>query len=201
MHEINKTPPLVVVSTTTTTGAVNGSDPDPDFGMPKSVLPPSSNLEPTKNIIIRNYNNNNESDYGSQSSLSRENPNNSSSDNDLIMDFNVDDFCKIFDSDYGGYLEVNYDHQTTTDCLVDQQVGDGDDHHQDDIIMNVMCCKTEEKDQSPSNNNFPEKIMNENYDRDMDSEFLTLASSFLESAVEDEGWPGYDLNISTHATA
>ncbi|KAI9192578.1 hypothetical protein LWI28_025026 [Acer negundo] len=198
LDEINKTPPLVVVSTTSTTGAVNGSDPDPDFGMPRSVLPPSSNLEPAKNIIIRNYNNNG-SDDGSPSYLSRENPNNSSSDNDLIMDFNVDDFCKIFDSDYGDYLDVNYDHQTTTDCLVDQQVGDGD-HHQYDIIMNVMSCKTED-DQLPSNYNFPEKIMKENYDRDMDSEFLTLASSFLESAVEDEGWPGYDLNISTHATA
>ncbi|KAK2658260.1 hypothetical protein Ddye_004793 [Dipteronia dyeriana] len=199
LHEINKTPPLVVVSTTTATGAVNGLDPDPEFGMPKSVLPPSSNLEPAKNIIIRTYNNN-ESDDGSPSTLSRENPNNSSSDNDLIMDFNVDDFCKIFDSDYGGYLDVNYDHQTTTDSLVDQRVGDGD-HHQDDIIMNIMCCKTEEEDQLPSNNNFPEKILKENYDREMDSELLTLASSFLESAVEDEGWPGYDLNISTHAAA
>ncbi|KAL5782918.1 hypothetical protein ACOSP7_007947 [Xanthoceras sorbifolium] len=221
-----KTPP-------TTTRALSGSDPqDPLFGVPKSV--PSNkvfdhdhqghdqnsidnfNLEP-ENIIRTNYNetldhHQSSDDDGSPSSnLSRENHNPAPSD--LIMDFNVEDFCKFFDSDYGrgGGFDVNncYD-QTKNMSLV--EVGDDDEK---DIIHDVMCCKTEEELILPSK--FPEKMkenwttiigstdhdyqgIHENpghHQTDMDSEFLTLASSFLESP--DEEWPGYDLNISTHA--
>ncbi|GAV63679.1 Myb_DNA-binding domain-containing protein [Cephalotus follicularis] len=120
---------------------------------------------------------------------------------DFIKDIDMDDLCKILDADFAKLIDIDLNDEMNVHLM--EAGGDMDGNRSSPILGELGNWRGSKSDvdghkgkMSPAS---PEKLKEHCWSgsdcvqADMNSDFLSLASSFLESA---EQWPGDDLNIT-----